>query len=388
MRALTLVIALIMLLPSAPNASPDDTTIRLKDGTRYRLYLRDGNLRVSRRGQSVPIAEAGLPSGIGVFTATLRHNQTQVEIIATTYLSGDHSITIPIAILESRLENGRALKLHRKKQYRAAAKGFARAVELDPNFSLAITNLASAQALMGNVRAAESTIRPLLALAPLKTYHKVWSDNELAGLRLTATLKAVKAKTVGNAALNVLGQFPSSTVAYSVEKGLLAATIAEPAGGADCTTAASFIVVKRTTGAVVFKAPIVTYAEAYSDSCPLNQVARPSKRKRVQQRLVVINRLLTDFGFEQSKGMSGQFAEGEYRKLYISGAKLGVVIGESTIRVCRTGKKIAEKRQRVDALNGALFVPQASVLLVWWSFDPAHNDDFAGLSVFRLSEQK
>src|SRR5262249_42408172 len=122
------------------------------------------------------------------------------------------------AFLEARIENAAALKLHVDKRHAEAAAGFARAVALDPDWELAITNLAAAQALAGQKAEAVATLARLLDKNPAWLAWRLVADPELASVAGAPELAAVTRPT-GSATAADLDKVP---IARAAARGLVA----------------------------------------------------------------------------------------------------------------------------------------------------------------------
>ena len=351
----------------------DMERVRLRDGRRYGISESDGKMRVHQGKRRAPLRGFGMPDDVyGFGSVRLSKDQTQIAFEVEDKCYKFTKISIPIASLDARLENTAAYRLHREKKYREAAEGFARAVEFDPLFDTAITNLASAYALLGDTEKAEAAVAPLMARNPVHGYIKIFSDPELAVLRDSAVTKPLEVAEPGTARLDDRGDWAGGEeAAYSYQQGWFAVVLRAEEGPYECVTARDLIVADG-GGRVVYRMPIVSFKEGYSDDCP-GPIARRSKRAIVANRIAGINRFLADFGFDPVATVgAGRRDNGRF----ISEAKIGVVAGKNAIRVYRKGKEIAELSGiDVGGTSRILYVPSTSTLLLWWWHDCAHNAD-------------
>ena len=348
-----------------------DDRVRLRDGRTYRFSETRSGLRVHHGKRWAPVRGNGLRSILAFHGARLSNDQSKVGIKFEDGCFTQKEAWFSIDELDARLENTAAYRLHRKKQYKEAAAGFARAVELDGKFDTAITNLASAYALQGQVDKGEAALAPLLARKPVAAYFKLLFDPELAALRATPTVTGYKAKTRGTARLDKQAGFAIGHAAYSAERDLLAVIIHDEPGGAECTTGRALAIVDG-KGQIVHRAALVRYDEGYVEECP-GPVVKPSKRATVEARIGLLNQFLRDFGFEPALGEVGKQSNAGY---FISKARMSVVSSRSAIRVFRRGKQIAAATGiSLDHLYPPIYLPATSTLLVWWSFDCTHNND-------------
>ena len=147
------------------SAGPDGLTI---EGDYTTVYVRDGHLRapiLQARGESAELTHGG------------------VTVHSTQNMCGaERDDVFTVDQLRAHLANVRGYHAHQRGLYQAAMVDFAHAVELDPTYFTAATNLASAQVLVGRRRAAIVTLAPWLRNDPVRTYIKIATDPELAPL--------------------------------------------------------------------------------------------------------------------------------------------------------------------------------------------------------------
>ena len=118
--------------------------------------------------------------------------------------------------LRAKIENRYAYLLHVKKDYKAAADGYAKAVALDPKWNIPAYNLASVRTELKDLDGAIQALAPWLKSAPYATFVQVSLDKELQPLLARPELVAIQAKKPGTAPGKFLG------AAYSAELGLVA----------------------------------------------------------------------------------------------------------------------------------------------------------------------
>lgn len=161
-------------------------------------------------------------SRVGLFGASLNEQGTVLELVPDTCsYSGEPLVTtFTLNMLEARLENAAALKLHRAHRYAEAAQGFRKALKLDPVYNLAAYNLASSLSRAAKPDEAVAALAPFLKRELPKTYLAILKDPELLPLLETPALRQLQAVPPG---AGLLTEPEPGWQAYSAKHGLLAA---------------------------------------------------------------------------------------------------------------------------------------------------------------------
>jgi hypothetical protein len=199
---------------AVPAAAPAATNLRFetKDGT---LYVRRGKARAAIDVEDAhPDMYPDLALGV-----TAKADGTSWTLKVDTNCQGKKTLRFSTLALEAQLEGAAASALARRKQWDAAATGFARAVALDPSTAKAATDLAIAQ-LRGGHR--PEAIATLVASAPrdrVWVVARVAIDRQLAPVASAPELRALAARTPGHA---TLAKLRKAGVAFSVDGGLVA----------------------------------------------------------------------------------------------------------------------------------------------------------------------
>jgi tetratricopeptide (TPR) repeat protein len=240
------------------------------------------------------------------------------------------TLELSMGQLDARLANADAMTLHRRQRFDQAAEGFQRAVELDPSFDLARTNLASALARAGKVEPAATALSSMLKLDPAQAYAKILSDPDLAPLREHATVKALRAGQSGKAKIDPGRLIRSKWLARTGN--LLAALHSESSWGS-CAFEANLQVFDLKSGKQVAALPLAEMR----DTSPDCEARRPRKPQRIAERVEVAHRFLSDLGFEVAlpieEGKHDPSApEGKHRYRFAkAGVTLAVVDGMARV---------------------------------------------------------
>ena len=144
----------------------------------------------------------------GMWDLRASANGNQVKLVGEG-ICGPTTATISADALDARIENAAGFAHHRKKEFAKAATGFAKALALDPSFGISATNLASAQVLAGNHKAAEATLKIELARRPIETMYKIFVDPELEPITRAQSVTRIGTLAKGSAALDRRGRRPT-----------------------------------------------------------------------------------------------------------------------------------------------------------------------------------
>ncbi|MFL5304467.1 MAG: hypothetical protein ACJ8F1_04610 [Polyangia bacterium] len=266
-----------------------------------------------------------------------------------------HEQRLGIRNLEARLANVAALADYHQRRWRDSAAGFARALALDPRFTVAATNLASAQLAIGDAAAAVKTLAPFLAPLDVAMYARLVADRDLAPLLDRPDVAATRASAPGTAKLKMTavdvtldGRF-----AFSTKYRLVAAVRGEASWGS-CSRRAELVLLDS-RGQVAVRLPLFSLTESSTDearNCPIESSARVS----VAARVAAAQRLLTDLGFSPG-GDPGELSPTDkgLPRATFGGVKVGLVLGAGVARALRSNRDIGSVHTRGEHLEAASF---------------------------------
>jgi len=277
------------------------------------------------------------------------------------------------AQLEAKLENTAAFALHTKKDYKAAALGFARASAADPTWRIPAYNLASAHTLLGNQDAAVQALSPWLTTEPVATFVQVTSDPELSPLLDRPEFVAIRAAHPGAVKLGATGL--EGEVAYAPTLGLLAVTRKEQSW-ATCAYQTNLELHDAATSSLVATTPVVTWPETSAGCDKAFDGIEVRARGTVAKRAENLQTMLIELGFvttnvERGSAIESVPAKGTYpkQKSFFKQRKIGLVVADGTARVLAGNTELATAKV-LDTLRAAVFVPETSTMIVW-SLHPA-----------------
>jgi hypothetical protein len=370
LKAQSLALAMAGLLWVA--AAPEEGKSREAGGYSFSTDQR-GRLLIRRGVSSAPVP--GLRT-VYAITALRSGADKSVSIDWQDYCGLEHLLTLRGASIDAYLANAAALGPHRRGRYEEAAKGFSRAVALDPGFDLAATNLASAQTRLGRTALALETLAPLLARAPFRIYAKVMSDPDLEPLWSTPTLTALAARQPGSPAIapsrkgHVELSLAKSGVLVAGERGWVA-TLHEEQSWGSCAFASEILVHDGRTGDPLGQLPILDQDDTEPD-CERSGI-RKARRAAVEKRMAIANRVLIDFGFQPARPTERGVVEGEDAaqdgvRVRFPGAALLVEITEGKATIRRDGKPL--RTLALPEMKGiwrAIRIASPPVLVLAWS---------------------
>jgi len=326
---------------------------------RGRLEVRKGKLRV-RLVEALKLTKI-------VVDAEHRKVDVDVEAYWCDASAPEHHAWT-FAQLDAKLENTAAFALHGKKDYQAAALGFARAAAADPSWRIPAYNLASAQTLLGHPDAAIQALSPWLTSEPIATYVQVTRDPELSPLLGRPELAAIRAARPGAVKLGVTGL--EGEVAYAPARGLLAVTRTEQSWAA-CAFQTALELHDAATGTLVATTPVVTWSETSPDCDKTSGGIAARARGAVAQRAARLQAMLVELGFvtatvERGAAIESVPAKGPYpkQKAVFPQRKIGLVAADRTARVLAGNTELATGKV-LDTIRAAVFVADTSTLIVW-----------------------
>jgi hypothetical protein len=357
-----LVLAAAAALAAAPPAARADDPTPVAVTAGMQVQLARGVPVVARGGVSAP-----LPVPADNYDAVERATvdaRTRRVAIAFSTCQGHRTVELGLDQLEARLANAAALAAHRRKDYAAAAAGFARAARLDPSFDLAATNHASALALAGKRDAAARALAPWLASNPTWTYGKVATDPELASLRRHPAVRRLCVRPRGTARLDAQGGLVG-VVAYSAAKQQLAYVRREASWGA-CNFTTKLMVFDVATGQALASWTVVDWADSNPEACdktdPETPPILPEAAARVRARAGRLVRVLRDLGFSAATHEVASIDDAGLHFAH-AGLDLAVDAAHGTATLSRGGKVLGHATVP-DRPQAGYYVPAARAVLV------------------------
>jgi len=149
-RCATVTMVLVLAGTAAAKPLPANMKVTLKKGTP--TISIDGTSVTLYDGYSQPAA----------ISAELSDDGKAIVLKMDTCGMGlefdEEGTSVPLSVIEARIDNAKGMKLHVKKKYADAAKLFASAVTKDPTEPLYATNLLSAQAMGAMLDDADKTL--------------------------------------------------------------------------------------------------------------------------------------------------------------------------------------------------------------------------------------
>lgn len=324
---------------------------------------------VSRGAVRVPLLHTP------VFGFSVSGDATEVEFdLDDCWQFGEpEQATFTLDMLEARLENAAALKLHRAGQYQEAALGFQQALRLDPGYLLAGLNLASALNRAGQREKGAAALLPFLPQHVAKVYLAALQDPELMPLLDQPSLVALRARPRGTAALK---SWSPDWIAYSQKHGRLA--VLDPHDGLRV-----FSLNQGQLDAAVELGERVPRWSGDGDASRAAQKAAKQLEKRAKvtlaRKLPMLNRFLADLGFvEVTRRELGKLAgdPGSYQDVVFPGSGMKLVFdSDSELRLVSQQHTLA----RGDGLEGnrlvkVILLPGLNTLVWQWSRNHGPTD--------------
>ncbi|MBL9019254.1 MAG: hypothetical protein JNL83_34010 [Myxococcales bacterium] len=356
-------LGVVLLVAVTGPAAAETETRALGDG--YTLLVENYGAFVVKDRRRARLGEASTIDDVKVD----KKARTVTAVLGDYSCEQSHTSTWTFGHLDARLENAAAYALHRKKDYKAAAAGFARAAAADPTWNIPAYNLASAHQLAGDRDSAVKALAPWLASAPIATYVQVTSDPELAPLLARPELTALRAAKAGTATITADGEIEGDVV-ISRDKGLLAVARSEASWGA-CSYTTELELRDLKTGALVARTPVIGWSETSPDceekSMGLTRRARPVVAKRVK----ALTAMLRELGFSKAKLERGSepTLDGDKAKTSFVKARLGLVAAGGTARLLSKNTELGTARV-LHSFGKAVLVDDPKLVVIW-SLRPA-----------------
>lgn len=296
-----------------------------------------------------------------------------------------HAVDLPVRTLLARLDVASGQELHAKGEHEAAAKSLARGALLDPTLDDAWLGLAAALAKQGDAASAMAALEPMIARAPLLTYHHVLASSDLATLRDQPALAALRAPKAGNVALRTM------TIAYAAHGSLVALVRTEPSWGA-CNYVQELRLYDAKTGQQVLSVPLAGLDET-DPECNGKAKVLAAHRATVDARIAAAQRFLRDMGFVTSPKVElarpPKSTEDEATTLELPKAGVTIELDQATVKVRKGTEVLVERPQNLaTGIDRGGHDPTAGVVFVEWHGQVpegcAYDDDGAGHYVLPL----
>ena len=290
-------------------------------------------------------------------------NRIELFVNKDWYFGEPITTTFSLDMLEARLENAAALKLHRSQRYEEAAQGFAKALRLDPHYRLAAYNLASALSRQGRKDQGAAVLAPLLDRELPKTYLAILQDPELLALLDTPKLAALRADPPGTAELKTRDEH---WLAYSAKYNLLAA-LDDHQGLVVFSLRTGEIIAQLDMGSEIFPWSCEDCSEELEQ---LSRKARASAKVAFDTQRPLANRFLQSLGFsdlirrEASKrcepGRSLCFAANHLRAEFSN--------DEDKITVYKNSRRVASTMAKdcSHTIDQGTYLPELQAMLYHW----------------------
>ena len=326
-------------------------------GEGYSLVVDRGALSVVKGKQRARLAEA-----LSILDAKLDKKTKKVDVSVGDYTcAGEATYHWSLGYFDARLENTAAYQLHKKKDYKTAAAGFALAVAADPTWTIPAYNLASANQLAGDKDAAIKALAPWIASAPIATYLQVAVDPELTPLMDRPDLKALRSATPGTASFDKTGEL---SVAYSKDKGLIALTRTEASWGA-CVYTTELELRDAKTGVLVAHTAVIGWSETSPECDEKTNGVLPRSRAAVAKRIKTLSAVLAELGFVKAKVEKGVVDTSNDKQLArFPKAKLGIGLSQGTVRLLAKDVTLGTA-PGLEHVRQAVLVDEPKLALVW-----------------------
>lgn len=276
--------------------------------------------------------------------------------------------------LDAQLEHERAERLRDDKKDAEAARGFARAVALDPSWNEPAYALATAEARLGHAEAALKALAPWLAKEPIAAYVRVSADRDLAPLLERPALRAIRAKQPGTIALTADGLV--GKVAISAD-GARFAVVSEAVHGLSSSFSSDLEIYDVSSGVqrLLATTPLARDEDSSSDCYPAPGTSTSCRlttegRNAVTRRAATLQAMLRELGFGPAASepvITLESASWHAKQRYaFPKHKLGLVVDNGTARVVQRNTDLGSG-QLEHVMHDAIFIEQPSVVAVWSS---------------------
>lgn len=355
-------LTLSLLLVTSPAVADDTAVTRASLGEGYDLVIDKWNAHVVKGKQRARLTDA---ISISKVTVDKTARKVTAKLVDSSCV-GETDHTWTYAHLQARLDNTSAYALHKKKDYKAAAAGFAKAVGADPAWKIPAVNLASAHQLLGDKDAAIKALAPWLSSEPIAMYVQTTVDPELSPLLDRRELEAIRAPKPGDAKLTQ-GDVEGGA-AYDATRKLLAVTRTERSWGA-CVYQTDLEIYDATNGKLVATTPIVRFDETSPECDESTSGVIPKARKAVAARTVMLQKMLRDLGFKKLTTEAGTDPtweqDGLKQRSSIKRAKLGVAASnDGKARVFQKNSELGSGAI-LSALRATLYIKELDTVVVW-----------------------
>lgn len=327
-----------------------------------------GMLSVRRAGVQAPLLR------VPIFGVDVNPQGTQIEVLPDTcwYFGEPLVRTFTLDMLEARIANAAALKLHRERRHAEAAPGFRKALQLDPNYLLAAVNLASALTLAGNKDAAVAALAPFFARELPRVYLAVLQDPELQPLLSMPVLAALRTQQPGTA---VLRERDRRWIAHSPRHHLLA-SLDEHSGLVIFSLSSGAWVAQLDMGSEIFPSSCGdTPCHLWVDKERLK--VKRQARELFQRQEALANRFLADLGFNavmeredaNAKCPAAQKDEpGSGNTLCLQRNGLQFSLAERDVHLHGNNKDLvwANCCPSADRIEAATYLPQLGAIVFQW----------------------
>jgi tetratricopeptide (TPR) repeat protein len=285
----------------------------------------------------------------------------------------------------ARLENTRAFRVYKEGKFREAARGFERALGLDPTYGKARSNHIAALARAGDIAAANLAFQVALTKDPVSAYMKLLEDEDFSPLR-----GEFRAKGNGSPALQLIGDDLNNYASYSKRSGLLSVLRKEVSWGAENWTAELHVFDARTEQRVS-EHTLVRWHDTDEEGH-----VRPALKKEVEARLLRMNEAMRALEFVSlPESRRGQFHQpgtpADRVEAPLSSLGKNVVVAGDILEL-REGEKVLETFH--STLHGArpsqiYAVPELNALVYFGAYEVAEGCDSGPetrLEVFKTTQ--
>lgn len=339
MRPIGIALVVAVVVAHAHTAFADPVK-RVDLGDGLTLSIEGGKLVVRKGKQWAPL---GL--GLEIDDVKLDRKHRTVDFtLDDGQCPGFRGQSWKLDALAARAENASAYLLHVKKDFKAAADGYARAIALDGSWDIPAYNLAGALTSLHDLDGATKALASRMKDAPYATYAQVATDPELAPLLARPEVRVVLASKPGTAQL-ASGLARQPEVLYSAERGLVAVDFSE--GTAEqCGYHESYVLHELATDRVVAILPVVLDGDFAAQVCgdPSAVALSAAGKAAVGKRSANVQAILVALGFspttiEKSPDgtIDGNSGDADTKwKVYFEKSKIGVVV-KSRVGYFRSG---------------------------------------------------